>query len=237
MTKCALLYFGLTRTLAKCIEKMKENIFNVLKENNIEYDIFIHTYTIEGNYQNPWSHENTQSYINEDVKSILNPKHLLLDKQEEILTILNIEQYYTRLGNWTGMTPQLTKYLIRNMALALYSKKKITELFEKYKEDYDYVIFLRPDHLYLNKWDISKISSLNDTNIIISKYEWYEGCNDRFCIAKSSVALYYGKLFDYLLDYSRKKSIVSEVFLLDLLKQQNINIIPEDYKYEVVRIR
>ena len=78
---------------------------------------------------------------------------------------------------------------------------------------------------------------LNDTNIIISKYEWYNGCNDRVCIAKPSVALYYGKLFDHLLDYSRKKSIISEVFLLDLLNQNNINIIPEDYKYEVIRIR
>ena len=41
------------------------------------------------------------------------------------------------------MSKNMTKYLIRNMVLALYSKKKITLLFDKYIDEYDYAIIIR----------------------------------------------------------------------------------------------
>lgn len=58
---------------------------------------------------------------------------------------------FNKLGNWTGMSKNMTKYLIRNMVLALYSKKKITLLFDKYIDEYDYAIIIRPDLKFKKK--------------------------------------------------------------------------------------
>ena len=44
-------FFGITRSLKYTIESINENIFNILKINNIEYDIYIHTYYLT-NYKN-----------------------------------------------------------------------------------------------------------------------------------------------------------------------------------------
>lgn len=71
---------------------------------------------------------------NNDTYRILNAKYVLLDNQDEIEKNLYIENYYTKLGHWEyGYDPALVKYLIRNMCLALYSKKQITNLFAQKK--------------------------------------------------------------------------------------------------------
>jgi hypothetical protein len=234
--KVAIIFYGLTRTLGKTIDSIKNNLFAPLNENSITYDIFIHTYKIYGSYNNPWSHEFTDNYNNENIEKILNPKHFIYDNQQDIINLINFEEYYTNLGNWTGMTEEMTRYLIKNLCLALYSKKQITLLFEQYKQEYDYAIIMRPDTLMQNRFDVNWLNELNNNNIIIPEMEWYGGCNDRICIGKPDIVLYYGKLFDELKDYSCRKSIISELFLLDKLNKKNINIIPKIIQYTNLRI-
>lgn len=55
MTKIAIIFFGLTRSLMEIYPQLKENVFDILALNNIEYDIFIHTYQINKEYVNRWS--------------------------------------------------------------------------------------------------------------------------------------------------------------------------------------
>jgi len=99
-----------------------------LDENLIHYDIFIHTYKIFGPYINMWTGENTNNYNNEDVETLLKPKYFIFDNQQTIIDSIDFDEYYKKLGNWPGMTSKMTKYLIKNMCLALYSKKQITLL-------------------------------------------------------------------------------------------------------------
>ena len=73
-------------------------------------------------------------------------------------------------------------------------------------------------------------------NIIIPKKDWHSGCNDRISIGKPHIILYYGKLFDELKDYSMKKSIISERYLLDKLNEKNITIISKNINYNNLRI-
>jgi len=207
-----------------------------LSENSIDYDIFIHTYKIHGPYNNQWSKECTQIYINEDVQNILNPDFFIHDDQNNIVNNINFNEYYTKLGNWTGMNQELTKYLIRNMCLALYSKKMITNLFENHIKNYDYAIIIRPDLVIKTKIDVNWFSELTNNNIIIPACDSYSGCNDRLCIGKVNTILYYGTLFDQLKEYSTKQSIISEKYLLDMLKRKNMNIIHKDIRYDTLRI-
>jgi hypothetical protein len=237
--KVAIIFFGLTRSLETTIDSIKQNLLTPLTNKSFEYDIFIHTYKINGPYSNPYAGEYTANYNNADVVQLLNPKHFIFDEQQTIIDSINFEEYYTKLGNWNGVSwgDDITKLIIRNMCLALYSKKQITSIFEKHMDDYDFAIIMRPDTLMENEIDFECFHELNDNNIIVPAKDWFGGCNDRFCIGKPNVILYYGKLFDELKEYSTQKSIVSEFYLLDKLKEQNITIIPKKIEYVTLRIK
>jgi hypothetical protein len=122
------------------------------------------------------------------------------------------------------------------MCLALYSKKRITQLFDEHKDEYDYAIIIRPDTELHNKINTDYFNELNDNNIIIPEKDWWGGCNDRICIGTPDVVSYYGKLFDDLKTYSENKSIISELYLLDKLNEKSINIISKNIEYRNVRI-
>ena len=235
--KVAILFFGLTRSLKETHVSIKKNLFDPLNENSIDYDIFIHTYKIFGSYHNKWSKEATDNYINEDVDKLLNPKYFIFDNQETIVNNIDFNEYYKKLGNWSGsMTKDLTKYLIRNMCLALYSKKQITSIFDKNINDYDYAIIIRPDLELVTKIDVNWFNQLNDNNIIVPSMERFGGCNDRICIGKPNIISYCGNLFDGLKVYSEKKEIVSEIYFMDKLNEKSITIIRKNIKYKTKRL-
>lgn len=235
--KVAIIFFGLTRTLEKTIESLKINLFNPLDEGSVSYDVFIHTYKIKGPYVNAWSGENTDNYNNEDVEKLLNPKYFLFDDQEKIEKSIDFNEYYKKLGSWSNnSSPELTRYMIKNMCLALYSKKQITMLFDQHIDEYDYAMIIRPDTKLHNKINVSYFNELEENNIIIPEKDWWTGCNDRICLGKPNVVSYYGKLFDDLKEYSENKSIISEVYLLDKLNEKSINIIQKNIDYNNLRV-
>jgi hypothetical protein len=235
--RVAIIFFGLTRSLSQTIESLKENMFNVLKDNSIEFDIFIHTYKINGQYTNEWSGENTDLYINEDVEQLLNPKCAIYDNQQDIINTINFKEYYTNLGDWyEGYSNERTKYLIRNMCLALYSKNRVINEVSKCKDNYNYGIIIRPDLLLINKIDLTYFKELNQTNIIIPEKGWFKGVNDKICIGEINTVLYCGSLFNKLKEYSTKQSINSEKFLKDMLNKEGISIIKKNIDYNTLRI-
>jgi hypothetical protein len=236
--RIALLFFGLTRSLDKTIDSIKQQLLQPLRDNLFDYDIFIHTYKIYGEYHNIWSNEHISEYINEDVIRILNPTYYLEDNQQDIIDSINFDEYYTKLGEWSGgFPPELVQTLIKHMTLALYSKKRITKLFEEYKGNYDYAMIVRPDMFYKTTLDIKWLFDITDNAILMPFKDWYNnGCNDRFCIAKPDTIVYYGKLFDDLKEYSKQKSITSEKYLFDKLNEQQIKIIAKDIDYDMIRM-
>jgi len=235
--KVAIIFFGLTRTLEKTIDSLKTNLFVPFEEAGVSYDIFIHTYKINGPYRNAWSGENTDHYNNEDVENLLKPKYFIFDNQSTIEDSINFNEYYKKLGSWSNQfSPELTRYLIKNMCLALYSKKQITMLFDQHIDEYDYAMIIRPDTKLHNKIDVSYFNELEENNIIIPEKDWWAGCNDRICLGKPNVVSYYGKLFDDLKEYSENKSIISEVYLLDKLNEKSINIIQKNIDYNNLRV-
>ena len=235
--KVGIVFFGLTRSLGRVINSIKTNLFDSLTSNNMSYDIFVHTYKINGLYTNMWSKESTNNYINEDVYGLLKPKVYLEDDQQDIINEHNFNDYYSNLGDWNGqMTPEMTKQVIRNMVLALYSKKRIMEVFQAYKSKYDYVIIMRPDTELIYKFVPQLMYELTDNNVILPNMHWFNGCNDRIIIATPTVALYCGLLYNQLLEYSTKKSIISEKYFMDMLNKEKIGIVARDIPYNTIRM-
>ena len=237
MTKrVAIIFFGLTRSLKNIYNNLTENLFNELTNNGYNYDIFIHTYSLENPYINPWSGESISNYDNTAYK-ILNPKYYIIENQNVVEKRLNINSYCSNLSNWKGCanTPEMKRYLVRNMVLALHSKKMVTQLFKEHKNEYDYVIITRPDQMLNTKLNTNAFSILNDKNIIIPYEHSYHGYNDRFCIAKPNVAIKYGTAFYVLKLYSQIGAVVSEVFMKDYLKSLGLKIIFSPIKTQLIR--
>ena len=237
MTKrVAIIFFGLTRSLKNIYNNLTENLFNELTNNGYNYEIFIHTYSLENPYINPWSGESISNYDNTAYK-ILNPKYYIVENQNAVEKRLNINSYCSNLSNWKGCanTPEMKRYLVRNMVLALHSKKMVTKLFKEHKNEYDYVIITRPDQMLNTKLNTNAFSILNDKNIIIPYEHSYHGYNDRFCIAKPNVAIKYGTAFYVLKLYSQIGTVVSEVFMKDYLKSLGLKIIFSPIKTQLIR--
>lgn len=236
--KIAILFYGLTRSLSHCIHSLNQNLFTPLIENCIDFDVFIHENRISGEYYNPWANEYTQNYYNEDVETLLQPKYYIYDDQEKIVETIPFHEYYTQhTGGWTNNVEK-DKYVIKNLCLALFSKKQITKLFDQQhiSEEYDYAIIIRPDTELHSKIDVNFFNELNDNNIIIPEKHCYAGCNDRICIGKPHIISYCGKLFDELKSYSEQNTIISERFFQDKLKEKQITILSKKIEYVNIRI-
>jgi hypothetical protein len=161
-----------------------------------------------------------------------------VESQSEVEPRLNIPQYCTILGDWAGTvsTPDMYRYLVRNMVLALYSKRRIINLFAKYKDEYDYVIITRPDQLLHTKLNPQIFNKLNKFNIVIPYEHSYHGLNDRFCIAKPNNAIRYGRSLNYLKKYSKMVTIVSEKFMKAYLTAIGMRIIFSPLKTSLQRL-
>ena len=222
--------------LKNIYNNLTENLFNELTNNGYNYDIFIHTYSLENPYINPWSGESISNYDNTAYK-ILNPKYYIIENQNVVEKRLNINSYCSNLSNWKGCanTPEMKRYLVRNMILALHSKKMVTQLFKEHKNEYNYVIITRPDQMLNAKLNTNAFSLLNDRNIIIPYEHSYHGYNDRFCIAKPNVAIKYGTAFYVLKLYSQIGTVVSEIFMKDYLKSLGLKIIFSPIKTQLIR--
>jgi hypothetical protein len=230
--KVAVGFFGITRSLKHTIASIRENIFDQLQQNNIEYDIYIHTYHLT-NYRNTRTCENVsdKDIDNEEYK-LLQANYIEIDNQEDIKKQIDLLLYRTHEDPWN------TKYnSVDNFILAQYSKSRLTTMIEKIQFNYDYILFMRPDCLYIKKLPVESFSIINDTTIIIPRFhlcgKW--SFNDRFCISNINTYKIYGKIFDLLLDISKKKSLHSESILGEIMADNKLKVIKIPFYFSRVR--
>lgn len=220
--KVALAFWGITRSLKYTIKSIKKNILNILKESNIKYDIYIHTYKINSAYSNKRAQEKETKLDCNEYK-LLNPYRVIIDSQDHIKKKLNMRRFRTHGDPWHS-----NYETVDNFICAMFSKMKVTKLIEK-TDNYDYVIFLRPDVKYLNKFDIKFFDSANNDTICIPNFHLFANFNDRFCIANYKNAMLYGKLYSEMLLYSKEHQLHSETFnnyFIRKIYNLNVKLIP-----------
>lgn len=212
--KVALLFYGLARSLKYTITQIRYNIFDVLNKNGIEFDIYFHTYFFNKEYTNNRANEINIRVDNQEYK-LLSPNYFSYDYDDEIRNTLRLEQYHTHRDIW------ITEYkTFDNFILAFYSKMKVYELMKNTNIYYDYVIYLRPDVLYLNTIPIHLFSLCNNNSVLIPNFELYFNMNDRFAIMNYNVVDKYGTIFKYMKEDSKIMSLHSEKYLYDTLKKK-----------------
>jgi hypothetical protein len=230
--KVAIGFFGITRSLKYTIASIKENILDVLKLNNIDYDIFVHTFFLT-KYKNIRTVENIKDTdIDNEEYKLLNANYIQIDDQERIKEQINISLYRTHPDPWN------TNYnSVDNFILGQYSKLMLTNLIEKQQFNYDYILFMRPDCLYTQKFQIDFLNHINNNTIVIpdfhlfSKYKF----NDRFSITNTNTYKIYGEIFINLLEISKKSSLHSETIIGQIMNNHGIITVRIPFRFLRVR--
>lgn len=229
--KVAIIYWGLTRGLKHGFKNLDENLFSVLRENNIEYDNFIHTWYFKGKYKNTRRKIKNVTLDFEEYK-LLNTRVCLVEDQDKVIENFNFEKYRTK-GDIFKNKFQSHTFRI----LAFISQQRIIKEFEKFKGEYDYVIFQRPDTIFYKKLDIN-FFNLAKNSIVIPSFGTDENLlfyNDRWAVSNIENAIKYGNAFDLLLDYCKNEIFHPEMFLGWLLKKHyKLNISLVDNRHAII---
>jgi len=217
--KVALCFWGLTRSLKYTIQSIQDKVINILKNATIKttkngeqvYEIiqittFLHTYQFKSKYFNPRANEIDVEIDFEEYK-LLNPDFVQIDDQDEIKKQLNLQQYRTHKDPWKS------DYIcVDNFICAMYSKQQLGKMMAASGQEFDRVIFLRPDVKYLNNFDVSWLSAVSDNLICIPNFALFPDFNDRFCVTNSKNAEIYCNLMTHMLAYSKNTNLHSERF-------------------------
>jgi hypothetical protein len=228
MPNVAICYWGLCRSTHLTIDSIKTNIYDVLKENGFTYTVYLHTFAINRLYQNKRSQEPPLELDN-DLYKLLNPDHYLVEDQDVADLSMGFQAYKTFADPWRSNYETFDNHI-----RSLYSLNKVTQLYKSNKAAYDYVIYLRPDVLFLNKLNIAWFN-IDTKTVVAPDYHLDLPMNDRFCIAKPDTAVFYGSRYDLALDYSLKNPLHSEWFLYDILKKNQIAIVDIPLRFRRVR--
>lgn len=226
--KIALLFFGLCRSTNYTINSLRAHVFDALKSTDIEYDTYVHTYSLHRPYTNTHAKEIAQ-VLNNDLYELLKPHYVIIEDQDVVDTGLNLPAYRTHGCPWKSSDFQT----LNNHVRSLYSMKRVTEMMLTSGVSYDYAVFIRPDVLF--KTSLTKnLFALGPRDIIIPDHAKYP-INDRFAICTIAVAEIYGLRFDHALDYSKRAKLHSETYLKHTLVKHGLRIIEKKINFYRVR--
>jgi hypothetical protein len=223
----AICYWGLPRSLSKVYYTHQNMIYKVLEESNISYDIYSHTWDTSSQFI--WGKE-VINPTNVNEINILNTENIQIDNQDEFLKNLNFSQYfyediYKKYGvaRTHGQRGEWIPQLLRNHLCALESLKRSYTLAENSKTKYKYVMFMRPDVLINNKFNVADIVNLRENNLLTINCDEFNGINDKWALTNFKTGSLYAKRIDDAVEYRKKgKRISSEIFLKYILNKYEI---------------
>lgn len=233
MSDIALCFFGITRSLKYTLPSIEKYIFDSLKEHNISYDIFLHTYSLNW-YENRRNREKNITNIDNDEYKLLNPNYYQVDDQDEIKKQLDLPKYRSQ------QDPFKNGYnSVDNFILAQYSKHNIVNMIKKSNKQYKYIVYIRPDCQYLAPLLPKHLSLANDKTIVIPSFHQYgQGnikFNDRFCISNMSTYTIYGDVFHLLNEISKQMPLHSESVIYTIVVGNKIDIKRINFRFKRIR--
>jgi hypothetical protein len=234
MKKIAILFYGLNKSLSFTIDSIKENLIKILNTNGYEVTIFMHTYLVTKPYSNKRSKEKN-CIINFSDYKLLNPNYFEFDHLEITKNKLGLEKYRKKGNPWSDKNFQS----LDNFILANYSKMKVTKLFQDSNDylNFDYIIYSRPDLLFLNIFPIQDLTKCISNNILIPNFHLFGkyNINDRFVVCNIKNYKIYGNIFDNLYQDSKKMLLHSETYIGYILAKNDIKCQYMNFYFNRVR--
>lgn len=229
--KVALLFWGLTRSLNVTLPSIREQIFEPLDAGNATYDVFLHTYSIEGTYSNPRNGVFNATLDNEQWKLLEpGPGRWRVEDQAAFDARTDFAAFQARGDPWRNNFVSL-----HNFIRALHSLSQVTRLLQRSGRRYDAVVFLRPDVRYVTPLNVTLLRGVRDGEYLSPDFHQWSGCNDRFGIGTQATMVSVGTRWDVAQAYSRRHVLHSEAFLRDYLRSRNITSTPIPFYFQRVR--
>jgi hypothetical protein len=212
--KVAICFWGLTRSLKHTLPSINKHIFNVLKQHNIEFDCFLHTYNLPC-ISNKRSNELNVKLDTEEYKR-LPLSNFLITSQEEFDSTCDFTKF-SKCGDPWGDGGNSIKNFIR----ALNSLNLVSSLWIEHSHLYDVVLYIRPDLLYGNNINIQQLqtASQNPSYIFTPSWHKFDGLNDRLAFGHPDAMKHYGQRFQYAEAFASTRKIYSEHFLAYIVKK------------------
>lgn len=214
MTKIAICYWGMTRSTKIVYKSHFINLFNIFKNNNIDYTVFIHTWKTVDNKNIIWENISSIPVDYEEYK-LLQPNYYKIEEQSLFTDQINFSDYFNKelYDKYGGDTPhEWRPQLIMNHLCSLESQKRVYEMVNNSNEEFDFIMFIRPDVIIDNKFDVNILNT--DFDIIIPSYDHHEGYNDRFAILPFKKSSNYACRIDEIIDFRKNHGrIVSEKYV------------------------
>lgn len=235
--KIAICYYGILRSFNKYYQTHIDNIYNVLKEDNIEFDIFIHTW--KGKYTKYiWDGENTFDDTF-DIDTLIQPKKYIVDDQDEtFLNNLDFSKYfYQHIFDIGGKesSDEWWPDLVRNHLCAIESQKRVVDMAG---DNYDYYLLMRPDTSIDLKIDTAFIYNIYHTStvsIIIPNYSYGDGYNAQIALChKDNVKIYSHRINTAERYRKTKGRLAAEKFIKNYLDDENITPILYNFIYYTI---
>jgi hypothetical protein len=213
MHKVAILIYGLNRSINITFPSIHDKILRILIENDVTYDFYIHTYKLKGTYSNIRNGEKSLHINPYEIQKYISPIDIIIHDQDKIDKLHNIKNYNKYGDPWSN------KYVsLWNLIRALYSLKCAWQLIEN--KEYDGVIVLRPDVLFLNELNIHDFFNAikNDEIYVPAFHDSSTSYNDRFAFGSKKSMAKYCTRYDHMKEYAAKQQLHSETFLKYVIK-------------------
>ena len=218
--RIALGFWGLTRSLKDhTIESIKGNVFDVLSECGIEYDVFIHTYK-KGDHD-----------VSAECK-LLSPVGCEIHNHDDVVPVIDFPKYRTHRDPWNGDYSAVDNFL-----LAMWSKSRLTKLIASSGVQYDRVVFIRPDCKYLTPLRPVFLAAAREGVVCIPDFDRFSQykMNDRFAICTWKDFQAYGDIFRFLHGMSKMTSLQSETIVGAVLQGSRFRVVPIPFYFNRVR--
>lgn len=219
--RVALCYWGLARSTDITIESIEACILEPLKQANIQYTVFLHTFLIFREYNNCRANE-WDIEIKNDIWKLLLPNYYIVDNQDEVDKDLELSSYRTKGDPWKHEgNPYIEYNTLNNHIRSLYSLYKVTSLWKSKSHMFDVVIYLRPDVRYIKPISIEwlKTCMRQKDTIYIPDFQLHNEWNDRFAIGSPETMVVYGERYLYAQEYSKTNKLHSEEYLSNYMKK------------------
>lgn len=222
--KVAICYWGMTRSTKFVYKSHINRLFNILQNNKIDYNNFMHTWKTKDDKNIVWENISNIPVDYEEYK-LLNPDYYQIENQDDFIENLNFNDYFNRelFNRYGGDTHhEWRPQLLLNHLCALESLKRVYNMVINSRNNYDFIIFMRPDVDVLVDFDINWLSTNFD--IIVPNYEHHSGCNDRFAIIPFNKAAKYAERIDEAKEFRKNNSrLAAEPYLKFIVDKYYFN--------------
>lgn len=168
----------------------------------------------------------------------MEPAYFRRDDQDAFTDALDFSQYfYQSVYDAKGQKKdgEWDPRLIFNHLCALESLKRVTDMVYESGNEYDYIMYVRPDVRIDTLFDVSWFD-LPANGIAIPDDEHHEGLNDRFAILPYAIAPLYGKRIDHIVEFRKKHGrIVSEKYVKHVCNAHKLAVIFVPFHFKRVR--